>query len=74
MIGRRRTTDIAAEPRRSRLLNVKEAGELLHVSEWTVRELCWSGRLPHVRVGRKVLVNLVDLEDFIRQNTKRAGY
>jgi excisionase family DNA binding protein len=35
------------------------------VSGWTVRSLIWKGDLPHVRVGRRVLVDLQDLAGWV---------
>ncbi len=51
-----------------RLYDVKQAGVFLGVSAWTVRELIWAGKLPHVRVGRLIRLDLRDLESFIARN------
>ena len=50
-----------------RLYNVKEAGKYLGRSAWAVRHLIWSGELPQVRQGRRVFVDIVDLEQFVER-------
>ncbi len=51
-----------------RLFTLKEAAQYLGRSEWGMRELIWSGRIPTVGPGRKIFVDVVDLEKFIDQN------
>ena len=54
-------------PVRKRLYTLKEAAEYLGRSEWGMRELIWSGKIPVVRGegGRKIFLDIVDLENFI---------
>lgn len=54
-----------------RLYTVQEAAEYLGRSVWSVRELIWAGRLPIVRVGRRIHLDLYDLDTFIEQNKIR---
>jgi excisionase family DNA binding protein len=60
-----------ADPRSSRstrrLLSLPEAASYLGLSTWTVRELTWKGRLPVVRITRKLLFDLQDLDALIDQ-------
>ena len=60
-------------PVRKRLYTLKEAAEYLGRSEWGMRELIWAGRIPVVRPdgGRKVFVDLEDLNEFIDRNKSR---
>ena len=51
-----------------RLYNVTEAAEYLGRSTWSVRRLIWSGALPTVRHGRRVQVDVWDMDSFIEQN------
>ncbi len=53
-----------------RLFSLKEAAQYLGRSEWGMRELIWAGRIPVVRVkgGRKIFLDIEDLNDFIKQN------
>lgn len=55
-----------------RLLNVKHAAEYLGgISLWTMRGLGWSGQVPEVRVGRRVLYDRQDLDRFIEASKQR---
>jgi excisionase family DNA binding protein len=57
-------------PARKRLYTLKEAAEYLGRSEWSMRELIWSGSIPVVRAegGRKIFLDIEDLNDFINRN------
>lgn len=55
-----------------RLYNVKEAGKYLGRSPWAIRHLIWEGYLPQVRQGRRVMVDVVDMDQFIQKH-KRDG-
>lgn len=50
-----------------RLYSVKEAGKYLGRSSWAIRHLIWSGELPQVRQGRRVFVDILDLEHFVER-------
>ena len=51
-----------------RLYSVPEAAIYLGRSAWSVRRLIWSGELPQVRVGRRVHLDMRDLDTFIEKN------
>jgi excisionase family DNA binding protein len=51
-----------------RLYNVSEAATYLGRSPWAVRRLIWSGMLPEVRAGRRVHVDIQDMDTFIQDN------
>lgn len=55
-----------------RLYSAKQAGRYMGVSEWTIRHLNWSGKLPCVRQGRRVLFDVYDLNQYI-ENHKQEG-
>jgi excisionase family DNA binding protein len=59
-----------SSPKQKRLFTLKEAAEYLGRSEWGMRDLIWAGRIPVVRVegGRKIFLDIEDLNDFIKQN------
>ena len=48
-----------------RLLTLREAACYLGISQWTLRELYWKGRVPVVRMTRKLHFDLRDLDRFI---------
>ncbi len=56
-----------SEAVQKRLYSVKEAGKYLGRSPWAIRHLIWSGALPQVRQGRRVFVDIVDLNQFVER-------
>lgn len=56
-----------------RLYTLKEAAGYLGRSEWSMREIIWSGEIPVVRQngGRKIYLDIIDLDKFIDQNKGR---
>jgi excisionase family DNA binding protein len=59
---------------RKRLLTIPEAGEYLGRSTWSIRELIWAGSLPIVRVGRRIHLDIYDLNEWIERNKTRYTY
>jgi excisionase family DNA binding protein len=55
-----------------RLYSVKEAGRYLGRSPWAIRHLIWEGHLPQVRQGRRVMVDVVDMDQFIEKHKREA--
>lgn len=51
------------------LLHVHAAAERLGVSIYTVRSWLRQRKLPHAKLGRRVLVPAAAIEDFIAANT-----
>jgi len=53
-----------------RLLPLKEAAKRLGLSTWAMRERIWAGQIPVVRFpgGRKMFIDVQDLEVFIQKN------
>lgn len=64
MIGKRGK----AERPRKRLYSIPEAGEYLGRTPWAIREMIWKGKLPAVRDGRRILLDIHDLDRFIEVN------
>ena len=50
------------------LLTADDAGELLRIRRCTVYELARNRRLPHVRVGRRILFVRADLAAWVVAN------
>ena len=50
-----------------RLYSLPEAAEYLGRSEWSIRRLVWSGKLPHVRCGKRVHVDVQDMDTVYRE-------
>ena len=58
-----------SKPRDSkRLYSVAEAATYLGRTEWGLRYMIAVGRLPVVRDGRRVLLDILDLDAFVERN------
>ena len=55
-----------------RLLPLKKAADYLGLTVWAMRERIWAGDIPVVKFpgGRKMYVDIQDIEKFIQQNKK----
>lgn len=51
-----------------RLYSIKELVKEIGATEWFWRSQIWDGRLPCVQVGRKMLIDLNDIEAFIKNH------
>lgn len=51
-------------------MNVIEAAEYLKVSTCLIRRLCGQGVLPHVRLGRRIILHKRKLDLWVESNTK----
>ena len=58
---------------RAPLLSLQEVARLLRLSERTVRQHARSGALRSVVIGRRRLVDPVDLDQFIESRKTRRG-
>jgi excisionase family DNA binding protein len=59
------------ESQGKRLLTIPEAGEYLGRSIWSIRELIWKGSLPIVREGRRIHLDITDLEAWVKERKIR---
>jgi len=50
-----------------RLYTIPEAGIYLGRSKWSVRRLVWNGKIPSVRPGKIVYLDVQDMDAFIEQ-------
>lgn len=59
-----------SNPPNPRLLPLKGAAKWLGLSIWALRERIWAGQIPVIRFpgGRKMFIDVKDLETFIEQN------
>jgi excisionase family DNA binding protein len=51
-----------------RLYSIKELVAEIGATEWFWRSQIWDGQLPYVQVGRKMLIDIDDIEAFIEQH------
>lgn len=57
-----------------RLLTVKEASVYLGRSVPSIRELIWAGKLPIVREGKRIHLDIFDLDRWIEQRKTTYTY
>jgi hypothetical protein len=55
-----------------RLISLTDAAEILGMSVASVRRLVWGGRLHIVKLNRRVLVDVQDLERLIDRSKERG--
>lgn len=60
-----------------RMRTIKEAAEEIRLSdpqsaikEYFIRDLVVSGQIPHIRAGRKILINLDKLFEYLQEGKK----
>jgi len=53
---------------RKRLYSIKDAMIYFGRSEWSVREMIWAGKLPFIRDGRRIMLDINDMEEWILKN------
>lgn len=52
----------------TRMLTINEAAECVPgLSKWRIREMCISGNLPHLKAGKKYLINEQVLIGYVTQ-------
>ena len=51
-----------------RLYSIKELVDKIGATEWFWRSQIWDGQLPYVQVGRKMFVDINDIEAFINKH------
>jgi excisionase family DNA binding protein len=74
--GEHRTTNPGVPPNTSpgqarRLLSLNEAATVLGLSKVSIRRLIWSGKLPSVRILRRIQIDIRDLDRFIERSKER---
>lgn len=57
-----------------RLFTVPEAAYYLGRTVDALREIIWAGKLPYFKDGRRVLLDVRDLDDFIDRNKTRFTF
>ena len=70
LVRKRKDPAKPALPRR--LCSLADAAGYLAVSDWTVRQMVWRGDLPHIRRGKRILLDLRDLEGWIDREKVRG--
>ena len=56
-----------------RLLSQQDAATYLGISYWTLRDLTFRGEVPHVKIGRRILIDRLDLDAYLDRVKIREG-
>lgn len=51
-----------------RLFNFKEAVVYLGQTVWAVRKMLWAGKMPYVRDGKRILLDIKDMDERIEKS------
>ena len=54
-----------------RLYSIPEAGEYLGRTVWSIREMIYAGKIPYIRDGRRMLLDIRDMDSWIEENRTR---
>lgn len=57
-----------------RLYSIQEASVYLGRSVWAVREMLWAGKMPYIKDGRRVLLDIKDIDLWIEKNKTTFTY
>jgi excisionase family DNA binding protein len=57
-----------------RLYSIPEAGEYLGRTVWAVREMVYAGKIPYIQDGRRVLLDIKDIDSWIDNNKTQRAY
>jgi excisionase family DNA binding protein len=57
-----------------RLYSIKEAAIYLGRTETALREMLWAGKLPYIRDGRRLLLDLQDMDRWIDESKTREAF
>lgn len=49
-----------------RYLSLKGAAQYTSLSYYNLREMCYLKRLPHIRVGKRILLEITDLDEYLQ--------
>jgi excisionase family DNA binding protein len=62
---------VASNNVQKRLYSIKDASVYLGRSVWAVREMLWAGKIPFVRDGKRILLDIRDMDEWIERNKTR---
>jgi len=67
-LKRAKVTQGINNPLPKRLYTLPEAAAYLGRTLWSMRELVWKGSVPIVRDGKRIFIDVDDLESYITRN------
>jgi len=57
-----------------RLYSIREAAVYLGISTWSVRKMIWAGKIPYIKNGKRILLDIRDIDEWIDANKTRFGF
>lgn len=57
-----------------RLYNLQEGAVYLGRTVGAVREMLWAGKIPYVKDGKRILIDIQDMNEWIDRNKVRYNY
>jgi excisionase family DNA binding protein len=57
-----------------RLYSIKEGALYLGRSVWALREMLWAGKMPYVKDGKRILLDIQDMNEWIDRSKTRSIY
>ena len=65
-VPRKKPLPVAAGPT-PRLLRIAEAARYLGATVWFIRGLIWARKVPYLRLGRRYVLDVRDLDNYIQR-------
>jgi excisionase family DNA binding protein len=59
---------------RKRLYSIKDASVYLGRSVWAVREMLWAGKIPYIKDGKRILLDIQDMDTWIQRNKTQFAF
>ena len=60
-----------SNPLTKRLYDLKDAATYLGRPVFSIRGLIWQGKIPVIKDGRKLYLDIVDMDSYIERNKER---
>lgn len=57
-----------------RLYSIPEAGQYLGRTLWSIREMIYAGKIPYIRDGRRMLLDIEDMDSWIENNRQKYNF
>lgn len=57
-----------------RLYSIKDASVYLGRSVWSVREMIWAGKIRYIKDGRRIFLDIHDMEAWVERNKTQFTY
>jgi len=70
---RRQQPKAAEAGRHARLLSLRDLVAVYGLTTWYWRTSIWRGDIPHLQLGRKLVVDRRDVDEFIEKNKVIEG-